>query len=135
MIKFLKKLINSNKIIYFLLFISGFFYFFSQINFLVSYLSVNGNSPLLAIYSSLDPVVSKIDWYIGGRNFEKSLPQHIYFWFHNYTNFNLINVMKGYIFLEIYLLLFAHYYFFKTIIKKNIPALSFIFTIIVSFSP
>jgi hypothetical protein len=132
--KISKNIINYYCSVFIFLFVTGFAYWLTQINFLDLQLSSNGYSPLAVIYSTFDPVVSKIDFPQGAHNLKKSLPMNVYFWFHAYTNFNLIYVLKAYMLFEIYLLLFAHYYFFTTIVKKNIPALSFIFTLIVSLS-
>ena len=132
--KIAENITNSYWAIFIFLFVTGFAYWLTQINFLDLYLSSTGFSPLAVIYSTFDPIVSKIDFPQGVHNLKKSLPVNVYFWFHAYTNFNLIHVMKAYMLFEIYLLLFAHYYFFTTVIKKNIPALSFIFTLIVSLS-
>jgi len=132
--KISENITNSNWAIFIFLFVTGFAYWLTQINFLDLQLSSNGYSPLAVIYSTFDPIVSKIDFPQGVHNLKKSLPMNVYFWFHAYTNFNLIYVFKAYMLFEIYLLLFAHYYFFTTIIKKNIPILAFVFTLVVSLS-
>ena len=134
MIMHLKQIISSNKTVFFLLFLTGFCYWLTQINFIDLQLSNEGYSPLAVIHTTFDPIVSKIDFPRGVHALTKSLPMNIYFWFHDYTNFNLIHVMKTFMLFEIYLLLFAHYYFFSTLIKKDLPILSLLFTLIVSLS-
>ena len=134
MVRYLKQFINSNKTVFFLLFLTGFCYWLTQINFIGLQLSSEGFSPFATIHTTFDPIVSKIDFPPGVHNLKKSLPMNIYFWFHEYTNFNLIYVMKAYMLFEVYLLLFAHYYFFTTLIKKDLPILALIFTLIVSLS-
>src|SRR6056300_234375 len=120
MIMHLKQIISPNKTVFFLLFLTGFCYWLTQIKFIDLYLSSVGWSHFAVIHSTLDPIVSKIDFPQGVHNLKKSLPMNIYFWFHEYTNFNLIHVMKAYMLFEVYLLLFAHYYFFTTFIKKDL---------------
>jgi hypothetical protein len=137
-IKYFNKLsygfIDNKKLNLFLLIIVGFAYWLTQIKFLELYLSSTGSSPFHYVKVILDPLLNKIDWPTGTRNLGKSLPINIYIWFSNSSNLSLLSVMKGYMLFEIYLLLFAHYYFFTTLIKKDLPILALIFTLIVSLS-
>ena len=88
--KIAENITNSYWAIFIFLFVTGFAYWLTQINFLDLYLSSTGFSPLAVIYSTFDPIVSKIDFPQGVHNLKKSLPVNVYFWFHAYTNFNLI---------------------------------------------
>ncbi|MDC1098488.1 hypothetical protein OAS53_00290 [Candidatus Pelagibacter ubique] len=136
-IKYFNKLsngfIDNKRFNLFLLIIVGFAYWLTQIKFLELYLSSIGSSPFHYVNVILDPLLNKIDWPTGTRNLGKSLPINIYRLFEN-NNLYLLNFMKAYMLFEVYLLLFAHYYFFTTLIKKDLPILALIFTAIVSLS-
>ena len=86
--QFLKKFKNQHLVIYILLFLTGFCYWLTQINFLELQLSSVGYTSLAVIHTTFDPIVSKIDFPQGVHNIKKSLPMNIYFWFHEYTNFS-----------------------------------------------
>ena len=125
--------INNKQSHLVLLLLVGFAYWLTQIKFLEIYLSSIGSSPFHYINVVLDPLLNKIDWPTGTRNLGKSLPINIYKLFEK-NNFYLLNLMKTYMLFEVYLLLFAHYFFFTTHIKKYLPILALILTLIVSLS-
>ena len=125
--------INNKQSHLVLLLLVGFAYWLTQIKFLEIYLSSIGSSPFHYINVVLDPLLNKIDWPTGTRNLGKSLPINIYKLFEK-NNFYLLNLMKTYMLFEVYLLLFAHYFFFTTLIKKDLSILALIFTLIVSLS-
>ena len=125
--------INNKQSHLLLLLLVGFAYWLTQIKYLEIYLSSIGSSPFHYINVVLDPLLNKIDWPTGTRNLGKSLPINIYKLFEK-NNFYLLNFMKTYILFEVYLLLFAHYFFFTTLIKKDLSILALIFTLIVSLS-
>ena len=125
--------INNKQSHLVLLLLVGFAYWLTQIKFLEIYLSSIGSSPFHYINVVLDPLLNKIDWPTGTRNLGKSLPINIYKLFEK-NNFYLLNLLKTYMLFEVYLLLFAHYFFFTTLIKKDLSILALIFTLIVSLS-
>ena len=132
--KFKNKFNSYEILIIFIIFFLTSLFWYIQVSYLPLILSQQGYSVLSVIYISNDSIINQIDWPSGIENLKKSFPMYMIILISQLNLLDPINILKIYIFFEIFLTCLASYFLIQTFIKKTDYKLVIIFILIVTFS-